>query len=274
MTMSMNRLLGGAALLCCIALPAQAHKMWMAPSKTVLNVGQWVTVDAAASTDPFVRDHRPLGLETLTITAPDGTALAPANAATGELRSTFDLKLDQAGTYRLAIVRDNVSASWDDQGKRNRWPPRGQTFSKEGLAAALPKTATDLKVTRLLSRLETFVTAGSPNDAALKLPVEGLAMQPVGGVNDLYSDEPARLRFVVDGKPVAGLEIEVIADGVRYRNAVDAITLKTDADGLVSIAWPRPGLYWIGASFEDARGSKDVPNRRFSYAAVLEVLNP
>ncbi len=263
-----------AAAVLASAPVAQAHKMWMQPSKTVLSVGQWITVDAAASTDPFVRDHRPLGLESLTITAPDGAVLAPANPATGELRSSFDLRLDQPGTYKLAMVRDGISASWDDAGKRGRWPPRGQPFSAGGLAKVLPPTATDLKVVRMLSRLETFVTAGSPTTTVFDEPAEGLAMQPVSAVNDLYADEPAQLRFVIDGQPAAGLVVEVIADGIRYRDAVEAMELETDAQGRIEIAWPRPGFYWLNVGTEDRQGSAEAPYRRLSYTAVLEVLSP
>jgi uncharacterized GH25 family protein len=256
------------------ALPAHAHKMWMQPSKTVLSVGQWITVDAAASTDPFARDHRPLGLDALTITAPDGAVVAPAHPATGELRSSFDLKLEQAGTYKLAMVRDGVSASWTNAGKHGRWPPRGQPFSADGLAKTLPATATNLKVVRMLSRLETFVTAGSPTTTVFDQPLEGLTMQPLSAVNDLYADEPAQLRFVIDGKPAAGLAVELIADGIRYRDAVDAIELTTDAQGRIEIEWPRAGFYWLNVSAEDRNGGADVPYRRLSYTAVLEVLNP
>ncbi len=271
----MRALILSTALIGTLLLPfaAQAHKAWMAPSKTVLNVGQWITVDAAASTDPFVIDHNALGLEQLVITAPDGSLLSPENVAKGRLRSTFDVQLNQAGTYKLAVLRDGVSASWDDAGKRGRWPPRGETFSEEGLARALPKSAKDVKITRALSRLESFVTAGKPNATALQATGDGLELAPVTGVNDLYLGEPATFQLLLDGKPASGVTVELIADGMRYRSAVDAVEKVTDAQGRFTVEWTQAGLYWLGATLEDKKGTKAMPYRRFSYSAVFEVLS-
>lgn len=264
------------ALLAAALLPATAlaHKGWLQTSKTVLNVNQWVTVDAASSTDPFVRDHNAMRLDNLTITAPDGSTVAPENAASGKLRSSFDLQLTQPGTYRIAVVNSGISASWDDKGQTKRWPPRGTPFSEEGLAKEVPKKAKDLKVTQSLSRLETFVTAGKPNDTALRPTGRGLELTQVTGFNDLYVGEPATFRFLLDGKPAAGVKVEVIADGVRYRNAVGEIEVETDADGRFTVEWPQAGWYWLSASVQDDKGEKPATGRRTSYTASFEVLSP
>ncbi|RZJ03251.1 MAG: DUF4198 domain-containing protein, partial [Rubrivivax sp.] len=87
-----------------IAGSAQAHNVWLMPSSTVLSKAEWITVDAAVSNDLFFFNHVPLRLDNLTVTAPDGSALAPQNMHTGKLRSVFDLQLTQPGTYRLAVI--------------------------------------------------------------------------------------------------------------------------------------------------------------------------
>jgi uncharacterized GH25 family protein len=271
MNLQARLLLSIALLLPCAA---QAHKPWLAPSKTVLNVGQWITVDAGVSTDPFVKDHNPGRVDNLVITAPDGSVVSPENVATGKLRSVFDLQLQQAGTYRIAIVNSGITAIWDDGGQRQMWPPRGQVFSAEGFAKEVPKEAKDLRVTQSLSRLETFATAGKPSDGALKATGKGLELQPITAVNDLYVGEPAKFRLLLDDKPAAGVVIEAIADGVRYRNSAQEIETKTGADGVFSLEWPQPGLYWISASVQDEKAEKPAKQRRISYTATLEVLSP
>jgi len=50
-----------------------AHNVWLLPSSTVLSKGDWITVDAAVSNDLFFFNHRPLGLDNLVVTAPDGS---------------------------------------------------------------------------------------------------------------------------------------------------------------------------------------------------------
>lgn len=263
-------LLLAAALL--LPFTAHAHKAWLAPSKTVLNVGQWITVDAGTSTDPFVKDHNAGRIENLLVTAPDGSTVTPENVAKGKLRSVFDLQLQQAGTYRIAVVNSGTTAVWDDNGQRRMWPPRGQPFTAEGFAKEVPKKAKDLRVTQSLSRLETFATAGKPSE--LQPTGKGLELQPITGVNDLYVGEPAKFRLLLDGKPAAGVEVEAIADGIRYRNSAQELTAKTGADGVFTLDWQQPGLYWISASVQDDKAEKPAKQRRTSYTATLEVLSP
>ena len=255
-----------------LPLSSQAHKGWLQPSKTVLNVGQWVTVDAGSSTDPFVKDHNAMRLENLLITAPDSSTLAAENLSSGKLRSTFDLQLKQPGTYRLAVVSNGLNASWEVDGQRKSWPPRGQPATPEGFAKEVPAKADKLKVVSSQRRLETFVTAGKPT--AVQTSGVGLELVVAQGVNDLYSNEPATLQFLLDGKPAPKLKVELIADGVRYRNSVGEIELVTDADGKVNVQWPQPGLYWLSTSVQDQNAAPPATERRASYTATLEVLSP
>lgn len=264
------------AAIAALLLPAlaQAHSMWFIPSKTVLSVGQWVTVDAGAATQPFIKDHNAIALDSLVITAPDGSVVAPESAATGKLRSVFDLQLQQPGTYKIAIVNQNIMASWTEDGKPKRWPARGTPYSAEAFAREVPAKAKDLKVTQMLRRLETYVTAGKPTEGALKPEGKGLELVPITAFNDLYAEEEATFKLLLDGKPASGIELELIADGAQYRDSVDAVQIKTDAEGLIRVTWPRPGLYYLSASLSDDRAEKPAKERRMSYAGVFEVLAP
>lgn len=261
-----------ALIAAALALPfaASAHKSWLAPSKTVLNVDQWITVDAAASTEPFVRDHNAMRLDALVITAPDGSTVPAENTASGKLRSTFDLQLKQAGTYKIAVLNQGLNASWTEGGQTKRW--RG---SADKFVAEVPAKAEGLKLSESQGRLETFATAGKPNDTALKPTGKGLELVPVSGIADLFVGEEATFRFLLDGQPAANLEVEVIRDGSRYRNAIGEQTFKTDADGVVKLSWTAPGLHWIGASVQDTKTSvPQAKERRASYTATVEVLSP
>ena len=269
--MKLHTLVAAVALMPAAAL---AHNLWLLPSKTVLSNGQWITVDAGASTQPFVKDHAPLRLDSLVITAPDGSHPSPENAATGKLRSTFDLQLTQDGTYRIAVVNSGLSAAWEDSGERRFWPPRGQPFTAEGFAREVPKGAKNLRVMQRMSRLETFVTAGKPGGRALEPIGQGLEVAPVTPFNDLFADEPATFQLLLDGKPAANQKVELIADGIRYRSAVDEIELTTNADGRFTIEWPAPGLYWLTTSLRDDKATAPATERNTSYTATFEVLSP
>lgn len=255
------------ALLTALALPAvaHAHSAWLQPSSTVLSSFQYVTVDAAASSDPFNLNHRPLGVEQLVVLAPDGNQVAPVNVFKGELRSSFDVKLEQKGTYRMELVRSGVRASWKVDGQPKRWMGTAEAFAKE-----VPQDATDLQVNESASRLETFVTVGAPT--AIKPTGKGLEMQAITHPADLVSGEPAVFQFLVDGKPTEGVEVVLIRSQTRYRNKLEEIKLKTDREGKVTVNWPQAGMYWIDADIKDDKVTvKAAKQRSLAYTATVEV---
>lgn len=258
-----------AALALCLPFAAHAHDVWMVPSSTVLSgTDSWVTVDAAVGNDKFYFNHAPLRLDGLTVIAPDGNAAEAENLNRGKLRSTFDLQLKQSGTYRVAVVNDGVFARWKEDGKNKRY------FGKvEGMAQAVPANAQELEVSQSLGRVETFVTAGKPS--TVKPVGRGLELAPVTHPNDLFAGEEATFQMLVDGKPAAELEVNVVPGGSRYRDKVGEIKLKTDKDGKFAVKWAQPGLYWIEAGLEDAKVSvPQAKKRRLSYAGTVEVLQP
>lgn len=256
-------------LAACVSPAALAHKAWLLPSQTVLSGDKpVVTFDAAVSNDLFYFNHVPLRLDNLVVTAPDGSRVQPNGQSTGKFRSVFDVELAQQGTYRIAVANDSATASWDENGEQKRWRGTPAEF-----AAKVPRDAKDLKVGQSLSRVETFVTYGSPSESALKPAGSGLELVPITHPNDLFAGEEATFQLQVDGKPAANLDVEIVRGGTRYRNAQDEIKVKTDADGRFAVTWPEAGMYWLEASTEDARTT--VPGataRRLGYVATFEVL--
>ncbi len=259
------------ALAVALALPltAQAHKFWLLPSQTVLSGGHdnWITVDAAVSNDLFYFNHHALGLDDLRITGPDGAEVKAENEHTAKWRSTFDVHLTRDGTYKLAVVGDGLFATYELDGERKRW--RGDADSLDKIPAA----AKNVKVTQSARRLESFVTVGKPTREVLAASGKGLELDPETHPNDLYADEAATFRLLLDGKPVSGVEVTVIPGGTRYRDAQEAIKVTTAKDGSFSVTWPRAGMYWMNATYSDGKATiKPATERRASYVATLEVL--
>ena len=258
-----------AASLLLLPLSALAHKAWLMPSQTVIaGENPVITVDAAVSNDLFYFNHVPLRMDNLVVTAPDGSIVQPSNPATGRYRSVFDVELAQQGTYRLGVINSGLSASWDDNGKPKRWRGDASKFATE-----VPKDAKDLQVMQSVGRVETFVTNGAPNLTALKTSGDGIELVPVTHPNDLFAGEEATFKLVLDGKPAAGLEIEIIHGGTRYRNAQNEIKVTTDATGAFKVTWPEAGMYWLETTSQDDKTSvPQAKQRRLSYAATFEVL--
>jgi len=260
-----------AAAILAIALPTagHAHRAWLLPSATVLSGDNlFVTVDAAISNDLFYFEHRPMRLENLTITAPDGSSVAPENVATGKFRTTFDIAVGKPGTYRVALTGDGVFGRYKLNGEMKRW--RGNA---NDVAKSIPAGAEDVQITHSQRRIETFVTVGKPSDTLSKLSGSGLELLPVTHPNDVVAGSDATFKFMLDGKPAAGVKVVLIRGGSRYRDKLDEINVTTDQEGKVVFKPAVAGMYWISASVRDDKSS--VPNakaRQATYAATFEVL--
>ena len=64
--------------------------------------------------------------------------------------------------------------------------------------------------------------------------------------------------------------MKIIAGGTRYRDAPDAMSLKTDKDGAITVTWPASGFYWLDAAVEDEKATvPNVKKRRAAYNATL-----
>lgn len=247
---------------------AEAHRTWLLPSSTVLS-GQapWVTVDAAVSNDLFIFEHRPMRLDSLTVLGPKRETVAVRNQSTGQFRSTFDVQLETTGTYKIAIAGSGYSASYELDGKTKRW--RG---AKAEFTTAIPAGAKNVKLAKFHNRTEVFVTSGAPTPGALEPTGQGLEMKPITHPNDLFAGEPAVFQFINDGKPAAGLAVEVVPGGIRYRNQLKSMKMTTDAEGRITVTWPEAGMYWIGTSVRDDTPDADGAVSRSRYSVTLEVL--
>lgn len=269
--MKLRPALFAAAVLSAVSIPAglSAHRLWMVPSTTqVSGEDSWVTFDAAASNDLFYPDHQPLRAEPA-VSAPDGSAAKVQNFTVGKYRATFDVQVNKAGTWKLALVNAGLGGTYMLNGKEERLP-RGTRADQ--LATAVPAGATGVKLSENVSRNEVFVTSGAPTQTVLKPTGQGLEFAPVTHPNDLHTGEDATFGFLIDGQPAAGLKVTVVPGGSRYREALGEMSLTTDAKGQVKVKWPMAGMYWLNVTADGK--STVVPNagKRMSYTATLEVL--
>ncbi|HET9509605.1 MAG TPA: DUF4198 domain-containing protein, partial [Sphingomonas sp.] len=260
MKIFLPRLLVAAAL---ISAPAalSAHRLWLLPSGTIFSgTDSWVTVDMAASNDLFYADHQPGRLDGLKVWQPDGTPGQIQNGATGRYRSVFDVKLDKPGTWKIGTETAALMGSFKVDGVEKRvggrpaMGPDGQRVAPLTVAD-IPANATDVQLTDVSARNEIFVTAGQPTRIVLTPTGKGLEIDAVTHPDELVAGETAKFRFLVDGKPASGLKVTVVPGGKRYRDAEGARELTTGADGVVAVDWPAAGMYWLNATYQDAKAT-------------------
>jgi hypothetical protein len=256
--------------------------MWMLPSGTIFSgTDSWVTVDSAISNDLFYADHQPGRIEQVQVWQPDATPGRIQNGATGRYRSVFDVQLDKPGTWKIGTAMSGVMGSFKVDGVEKRVGGRGGPPGPNGqrtpplTVADIPANATDVALTEVSNRNEIFVTAGAPTTTVLKPTGKGLEFVPVTHPDELVAGETARFRFLVDGKPAAGLKVTVIPGGKRYRDAEGARELTTGADGVLAVDWPAAGMYWLNATLTDAKATAPrATQRRLGYTTTLEVMTP
>lgn len=287
-----------------VTSPALAHRQWLLPSGTTFSgANDWVAVDAAVSNDLFYADHQPMRADGIKVWTPDGTPGEIANAALSRYRSTFDVKLDKPGTWKIGTASSGVSGSFKVDGVDWRvggrgGPPGGGAARPAPVAptapagagpgpggqaprlsvptvADIPANATDVKLTEMSGRNEIFVTAGAPTTTVLKPTGKGLEFVPVTHPDELVANETAKFGFVVDGKPAANLKVTFVPGGKRLRDSEGAFDLTTGVDGTVSVKWPMAGFYWVNASLTaDKVTTPRATQRRLSYTTTLEVSAP
>jgi uncharacterized GH25 family protein len=247
--------------------PSNAHDMWLLPSSTVLSGDSaWVLIDGAVSNDKFYFDHRPLQLDNLTISAPDGKAVTPQNPHTGHLRSSVDVQLTQPGTYTVASVSDGVMAFWKENGKPKRWFGPANIMNQH-----VPADAAELRIAERHARTETYVTLGAPTP--VNASDKGLALRMLTHPNDLFAGETANFVLLLNGQPAKQTEIDIVPDGQRYRNAVNDVTLTTNDQGEFEVKWPQAGRYWLHAEHRDDQTTvPGAKTRNLSYTVTFEVL--
>lgn len=263
-----NTLLAAALLGATTA--ANAHRIWLLPSTfTLSGEEQWVTVDGAISNDLFFPNHVAMALGNISVTAPDGSLVALENGLRGKFRSTFDVKLDQQGTYRISEKAAAYFARWMEGGEEKRARASLDDLLARGIA---DKEGANFMVAR--RNVDTFVTLGAPTDTSFAATGVGLELVPDTHPNDVYVGEPVRFRFTLDGNPAADVEVMIVKGHDRYRDTGGEIKTKTDAEGYVQFTPGTPGRYWMNAFTIAGKVEEQGVelNRRVSYTLTFEAL--
>ena len=218
-----------------------SHRMWLMPSATILSGnGQWVTIDGAISNDLFFPNHHPTPIDMIKAYDPDLNEVKLHNAKQGQLRSTFDIQLQREGTFKVQHLRRLVWANYQEKGKDIWW--RG---SYEKLLEQDFFKRKDLKLEDYLIKVETYVTAGEPTPIKGLPKAKGVTLIPTTHPNDYYIGEAQELQFVVEGKPLKDVEVQLVKGQDRYRDKVNELKLKTDQNGKIQFKLDEPGRYWL-----------------------------
>lgn len=252
------------------AAHSDAHKRWVLPTLFNVSEPQWVTVDATVSNNIFFAD-RSWPLSGVSVVTPTGKTALIENKIEGHRRSSFDFQLTDPGTYKVVSGGAVYFAQYQVAGEEK--PQRQRAFDFAALKKKIPAGAEQVDYAKSISRLESYVTLGAPDDAVFTPKKSGIELVPVTHPNDLYESEKAQFKFLVNGEIAPGLEALVVWEGTRHRNSEDAVTYRSDDKGILTIDLNQTGRFLIEIDHEtEAKNDPDFKKYYFGYFGTFEVL--
>lgn len=238
------------SILLCIAVAissqASAHSRWLLPSHYTLSSdkGEWIALDATASNEVFNAD-KALSIDPLSILTPSGKKNRPSSTYKAHRKSIADYFIKENGTYKIT---NNATASYfssyEVAGIRQR-----ARVNKIALKTLAPSNATNLQTTYGFTRIETYVTMNNPTD---NYGTDGkfLELLPKTHPSEIVENEQATFAFTYHGNAQAGVEVEIIRDGARYRNDPETIKRVTNNKGEITFTPKQAGRYLLIAEYQ------------------------
>ncbi len=99
---------------------------------------------------------------------------------------------------------------------------------------------------------------GEPTTTLFTPTGKGIELVPVTHPNDLFAGETATFQFLLDGKPAAGLPVTVIPGGIRYRDQLNDMKVKTGADGKRRVSLKQKSLASIVAEWRTSSATRPL----------------
>ena len=263
MTVSVKSILFcGAAL--AASYNAQAHVPYLNPASFEPARGGWVSLDAAFA-DRFFLPEAVFDNSQFVVRTPAGEQLPLQQVHYGQTRATAEHKVEQDGTYRFStgLRYGAVFHTYEQNGERK---------NSRDPAFVLPEGAKSLAHFQAVTRAETYVSKGAPDQAAVAATNEALELAFLSHPNDLYSDSTVRAKVLFNGKPLAQQEVKLyqIVKGADDEKVTAA--LNSDSAGVISFNPQQPGTYFLVSRYRtDAPTTAAVPTYSYTYSVVLEV---
>ncbi|MFI3245209.1 MAG: DUF4198 domain-containing protein [Ferrimonas sp.] len=247
---------------------AAAHPTWMLPSHFSVSKaeGDWITFDYTASHTAFQVD-KPASAHDARVLLPSGASVSPDHILRGKRRSVFDFYFEEAGTHKVTVNSQApryMTIYTDRQGNRGR---RGA--NKIDRDNHVPRGAQNIQTLESTQQTESYITVMAPTP--IKARNQGFEMLPITHPSDLIAGEAFTVRYLVDGKPVEGLTVNITREGALYRAAQEAIESTTNAQGDAVFTAPIAGRYLLAAEYRYAIDSPLADMRAGTINTTLEV---
>lgn len=270
---------GIAAALLLVTQLVHSHGRWILPSHTQLSgdKSQVITLDMSISNELFQGDygflysvpkgHKGPPPASLNMLTPNGKVVNKLPFEYFTRKSVGQAKLEQNGTYLFNLLQEPLYfvTYTDTKGKF------GRAFGKRA-QVKLPANAQNISAVQMISNITSYVSRNGQTTPPLI--EQGLSLGKGTHPNDLFVGEKAQLQLLFNGKPVkAGVNVQLIPGGTRYRNDREVHQLTTDDKGMIEFAWNKAGIWLLEAEQEKPGKAPDIDTEIYALYTTLEV-NP
>ncbi|MEH8017554.1 DUF4198 domain-containing protein [Rheinheimera muenzenbergensis] len=241
-----------------------AHVPYLTPASFEPVRGGWVSLDAAFA-DRFFVPEAVFDNSRFTVRTPEGNTAPLLAVHYGQTRATAEHKIEADGTYRFStgLRYGAVFHTYEHNGERKS--SRDENF-------VLPAGAKSIAHFQAVTRAETYVSKGAPDQAAVSATNEALELAFLTHPNDLYSDSTVRARLLFNGVPLASQEVKLYQVVKGADDEKVTASLRSDNDGVISFQPQQAGTYFLVSRYRTAApDTARVPTYSYTYSVVLEV---
>ncbi len=242
-----------------------AHTPYLAPATFEPIRGGIVTLDASFAEKFFIPEVVIDNTE-FYVVDPSGKRKAPDTQHNLISRVALEHKLEQEGTYRFStgLRSGRIFRVYELNGERKASMDANEK---------IPTEANMLEHFRSITKAETFVTLGAPNDTALSASGDGLEIHLRSHPNDLFVDDTLALSLLFEGKALAETKIDIYSAEYQFSQGKPMQTLTTNKKGSAQFTPTKHGVYLLRSRHRaPAPKGAEVPVYSFTYSLVIEVL--
>lgn len=241
---------------------AAAHTSYLEPNVFSAGEATQITIESSFTED-FARPEVGIESQDWHFYRPNGQRDTYDRITTLTQMTVLESDLADQGTYRFT-TGERLGRTGVQVFSSGHWEPLEP--------GATPPAGARTRQSQTATVADVYVTKGAPTTQVLGVTVGHLAIRPVTHPNAIYMEQGFSLQVLLDGRPVPNQALELTRDGGSYDDPPFSQTLRTDAQGALTIRFDRPGVYLLMTRMSaDAPPGSAVAVRSYTTSLTFEV---
>jgi len=190
----------------------------------------------------------------------------------GSRRATFDLAIEEQGTYGLIYERGPSYFSRYTVGKRDT--KKRLRANKTQAQAQMPKAGKNLETSKYFTIAMSYVTNKAPTDTVLQAKNNGFELVPVTHPSDYVTGDDIQIKLLFNGEPVSDLDLTIEKEAPQYQKEPQVFELKSNDKGMVNFVFSEGGRYMLKGNHKqesnDPEADFDITRIYYAFEVIYE----